>query len=400
MSWMKRCFVCYYHEIILKGKNRAFFERRLKENVEKALAGLPYRSIRRLSGRILVELVPDSPVEEVGARLQKVFGLVFCCPAWKSTQKMEQLQEDLWSLVQTREFDTFKIDSRRANKKYPLNSQQMNEHLGAIIGERSGQRVRLEQPDLTCYVDIVEDYAFLYFEKLKGALGLPLSSSGKVVVLLSGGIDSPVAAYKVMKRGCRAIFVHFHSLPHTTPESLDKVRLLVSILNEYQYGSKTYMIPFADAQRQVVAFTPLETRVILYRRIMMRLAESIARREGAHALVTGDSIGQVASQTLENLRAISDATQFPIFRPLIGEDKEEIVAVARRIGTFETSILPHDDCCSLFVPKHPETRARLDGIRRVEGELDIDKIVGDALSEMKIEKTEFKPQLEPQVTTP
>ena len=400
MSWMKRCFICYYHEIILKGKNRAFFERRLKENVEKALAGLPYRSIRRLSGRILVELVPDSPVEEVGARLQKVFGLVFCCPAWKSTQKMEQLQEDLWSLVQTREFDTYKIDSRRANKKYPLNSQQMNEHLGAIIGERSGQRVRLEQPDLTCYVDIVEDYAFLYFEKLKGALGLPLSSSGKVVVLLSGGIDSPVAAYKVMKRGCRAIFVHFHSLPHTTPESLDKVRLLVSILNEYQYGSKTYMIPFADAQRQVVAFTPLETRVILYRRIMMRLAESIARREGAHALVTGDSIGQVASQTLENLRAISDATQFPIFRPLIGEDKEEIIAVARRIGTFETSILPHDDCCSLFVPKHPETRARLDGIRRVEGELDIDKIVGDALSEMKIEKTEFQPQLEPQVTTP
>ena len=397
---MKRCFICYYHEIILKGKNRAFFERRLKENVEKALAGLPYRSIRRLSGRILVELVPDSPVEEVGARLQKVFGLVFCCPAWKSTQKMEQLQEDLWSLVQTREFDTYKIDSRRANKKYPLNSQQMNEHLGAIIGERSGQRVRLEQPDLTCYVDIVEDYAFLYFEKLKGALGLPLSSSGKVVVLLSGGIDSPVAAYKVMKRGCRAIFVHFHSLPHTTPESLDKVRLLVSILNEYQYGSKTYMIPFADAQRQVVAFTPLETRVILYRRIMMRLAESIARREGAHALVTGDSIGQVASQTLENLRAISDATQFPIFRPLIGEDKEEIIAVARRIGTFETSILPHDDCCSLFVPKHPETRARLDGIRRVEGELDIDKIVGDALSEMKIEKTEFQPQLEPQVTTP
>ena len=397
---MKRCFVCYSHEIILKRKNRAFFERRLKENVEKALAGLPYRSIRRLSGRILVELVPDSPVEEMGARLQKVFGLVFCCPAWKSTQKMEQLQEDLWSLVQTREFDTYKIDSRRANKKYPLNSQQMNEHLGAIIGERSGQRVRLEQPDLTCYVDIVEDYAFLYFEKLKGALGLPLSSSGKVVVLLSGGIDSPVAAYKVMKRGCRAIFVHFHSLPHTTPESLDKVRLLVSILNEYQYGSKTYMIPFADAQRQVVAFTPLETRVILYRRIMMRLAEAIARREGAHALVTGDSIGQVASQTLENLRAISDATQFPIFRPLIGDDKEEIVAVARRIGTFETSILPHDDCCSLFVPKHPETRARLDGIRRVEGELDIDKIVGDALSEMKIEKTEFQPQLEPQMTTP
>ena len=397
---MKRYFVCYFHEIILKRKNRAFFERRLKENVEKALAGLPYDSIRRLSGRILVELVPDSPIEEVGARLQKVFGLVYCCPAWSSVQNMDQLQEDLWSLVQSQEFDTFKIDSRRANKKYPLNSQQMNEHLGAVVGERSAKRVRLEQPDLTCYVDIVEDYAFLYFEKLRGGLGLPVSSSGKVVVLLSGGIDSPVAAYKVMKRGCRAIFVHFHSLPHTTPEALEKVRQLVALLNDYQYRSKTYMIPFADAQRQVVAFTPEGTRVILYRRIMMRLAEVIARREGAHALVTGDAIGQVASQTLENIRAISDATQLPILRPLIGEDKEEIVAVARRIGTFETSILPHEDCCSLFVPKHPETRARLEGIRRIEGELDIENIVGNALSEMKIEKTEFHAHLEPEVTTP
>ncbi len=396
---MKRCFVCYYHEIILKRGNRAFFERRLSENVKKALTGLPYGSIRRLSGRLLVELVAESPIEEVGTRLQKVFGLVFCCSAWMSTQNMEQLQEDLWGLVQDRKFGTFKIDSRRANKKYPLNSQQINEHLGAIVGERSGQRVRLEKPDLTCYVDIVEDHAFLYFEKLKGGRGLPVSSSGKVVVLLSGGIDSPVAAYKVMKRGCRGIFVHFHSLPHTSPESLDKVRLLVSILNEYQFGSKTYMIPFADAQRQVVAFTPVETRVIMYRRIMMRLAEAIARRERAQALVTGDSIGQVASQTLENLRAVSDATGFPILRPLVGEDKEEIVAVARRIGTFETSILPHDDCCSLFVPKHPETRARLEGIRRIEGELDIETIVGDALGEMKIEKTPFQSP-EPEAVTP
>lgn len=369
------------------------------ENVKKSLSGLPYHSVRRLSGRIMVELVSDSPLEQIGKRLQKVFGLVFCCPAWISVQKMEQLQEDLWKLVRLQQFDTFKIASRRGDKKYPINSQQMNEHLGAIVAERSGKRVRLEQPDLTCYVDIVEDYAFLYFEKLRGGKGLPVSSSGKVIVLLSGGIDSPVAAYKVMKRGCRAIFVHFHSLPHTTPESLDKVRLLVSKLNEYQYGSKTYMLPFANAQRQVVAFTPVETRVILYRRIMMRLAEAIARKEGAHALVTGDSIGQVASQTLENLRAVSDAVQLPVLRPLIGEDKEEIIAVARRIGTFETSILPHDDCCSLFVPKHPETRARVDGIRRIEGELDVNQIMGDALSEMKIEKTIFQSKMESELTT-
>ena len=391
---MKRYFVCYYHEIILKGKNRPFFEKRLSQNVQKALQGLPYSSIRRISGRILVKLRADSPLEQIGARLQKVFGLVYCCPAWRSVQDMEVLQEDLWKLVSPRKFETFKIDSRRANKKYPLSSQQMNELLGEVVRTRSGQTVRLKGPELTCYVDIVEDYAFLYFRKLKGVNGLPVSSSGKVVVLMSGGIDSPVAAFKVLKRGCRAIFVHFHSLPHTTPESLDKVRQLVSVLTEYQYRSKIYMIPFAELQRQVVAFTPTETRVILYRRLMMRLAEEIAHREGAHALVTGDSIGQVASQTLENLRVISDATQLPILRPLIGEDKEEIVAVARRIGTFPISILPHEDCCSLFVPRHPETRAKLDGIQRIESRLEINPMVQEALKQMETETVEFQGQME------
>jgi thiamine biosynthesis protein ThiI len=307
---------------------------------------------------------------------------------------MDVLQEDLWKLVSPRKFETFKIDARRANKKYPLSSQQINEHLGDVVRTRSGQTVRLEGPELTCYVDIVEEYAFLYFRKLKGVNGLPVSCSGKVVVLISGGIDSPVAAFKVLKRGCHAIFVHFHSLPHTTPESLDKVRQLVSILNEYQYRSKIYMIPFADLQRQVVAFTPAETRVILYRRLMMRLAEEIAHREGAHALVTGESIGQVASQTLENLRVISDSTQLPILRPLIGEDKEEIVTVARRIGTFPISILPHEDCCSLFVPKHPETRAKLDGIQRVESRLEIEPMVREALKQMQTERIEFQGKAE------
>ena len=391
---MKRYFVCYFHEITLKGKNRPFFEKRLSQNVQKALQGLPYGSIRRISGRVLVKLTADSPVEQIGARLQKVFGLVYCCPAWLSVQDMEVLQEDLWKLVAPRKFETFKIDSRRANKKYPLSSQQMNELLGEVIRTRSGQKVRLEGPELTCYVDIVENYAFLYFRKLKAVNGLPVSCSGKVVVLMSGGIDSPVAAFKVLKRGCRAIFVHFHSLPHTTPESLDKVRQLVSILTEYQYRSKIYMIPFAELQRQVVAFTPAETRVILYRRLMMRLAEEIARREGAHALITGESIGQVASQTLENLRVISDATQLPILRPLIGEDKEEIIAVARRIGTFPISILPHEDCCSLFVPRHPETRAKLDGIQRIESRLEINPMVQEALKQMQTETIEFQGQME------
>lgn len=391
---MKRYFVCYYHEIILKRGNRDFFERRLSRNASQALKSLPYGSIRRLSGRLVVELLPESPITEIGTRLRKLFGLVFCCPAWLSSQDMEELEQDLWALVRQQKFDTFKINTRRANKDFPLTSVQVNTRLGEVIRKRSGKTVDLGNPDLTCHVDIVENQAFLYFERLRGSGGLPVSTSGKVVVLISGGIDSPVAAYKVMKRGCRVIFAHFHSLPHTTPESLDKVRRLVSILTHYQYRSKLYMFPFAHLQRQIVALTPSPIRVILYRRMMVRLAERAARYERAQALVTGDSIGQVSSQTLENLRAVSDVSTLPILRPLIGEDKEEIVTVARRIDTFATSILPDVDCCSLFVPRHPETRARIDGIRRVEDQLEVDQMVGEAWQQAEVEKIEFQSELE------
>ncbi len=383
---LQRYFVCHYHEIGLKKNNRAFFENRLLRNIEKALLGLPFVRVRRISGRLIIELGPDPPVEEIGLRLQKVFGLSSCAPAWLSSQDLESLQENLWQLVRSMKFETFKIHARRAHKDFPLTSQQLNQELGAFLLHQSGKRVQLEDPDLTCYLEIVEKYAFLYFDRLKGPGGLPVSSSGKVVVLLSGGIDSPVASYKIMKRGCQAIFAHFHSHPYTTLESQEKVRQLVSILDEYQYGSRLYLIPFAECQRQIVALTPAETRVILYRRLMMRLAERVAFKEGAQALVTGESIGQVASQTLENLRAISRVTHLPVLRPLVGEDKEEIICLARRIGTFEVSILPDSDCCSLFVPRHPETRARTEDIDRIEGQLDVERMMQETFQRAELEK--------------
>ena len=382
---MKCYFICRYHEIALKKNNRAFFENRLCRNIEKALNDLSFRAVRRISGRIIVELSSDSPIEEMGLRLQEVFGVVSCSPAWRSAQDIESLENNLWQLVSQREFETFKIQARRSDKGFPFSSQQLNERLGAFILQKSGKRVQLSRPDLTCYVDLVEKYGFLYFERFKGAGGLPSSVSGKVVVLLSGGIDSPVTAYRIMKRGCRAVFVHFHSYPHTTVESQNKVRRLVSILNRYQYRSTLYLIPFAECQRQIVAYTPPETRVILYRRLMVRLAERIACRESAHALVTGDSIGQVASQTLENLEVVSRAIHLPIFRPLIGNDKEEIIQLARQIGTYEVSILPDMDCCSLFLPRHPETRANLAGIGRVEQQLDLENMLSDALNRKEVE---------------
>lgn len=391
---MRRCFVCHYHEIGLKKNNRAFFENRLRRNIERALEGLPFHSVRRISGRLLVELSHHSPVEAIGSRLEKVFGLASYSGAWISAQDLDSLQENIWALIRDQEFATFKIHARRAGKNFPLTSQQLNEQLGALVLERSGKRVKLEDPDLTCFIEIVEKYAFIYFERLKGPGGLPVSSSGKVAVLLSGGIDSPVAAYRIMKRGCRAVFVHFHSHPHTTLESQEKVRQLVSTLTQYQYCSHLYLVPFAECQRQIVAFTPAETRVILYRRLMMRLAERIARREEARALVTGESIGQVASQTLENLQVISQAAGLPVLRPLVGDDKEEIVRLARQIGTFEISTLPDVDCCSLFVPRHPETRASLAGIERVEQQLDLEKMMEETLKNSAMERFTFQPETE------
>ncbi len=382
-------FLCHYHEVGLKKKNRPFFENRLRRNIQTALGDFPFRSVRRISGRLIVELMPHSPIEEMGRRLQKVFGLSFCAPAWVSSQELNLLQENLWKLVQHRSFDSFKIQARRAHKNFPWTSPQLNERLGAYILEKSGKRVQLDYPALTCHVDLVENYAFLYFEKLTGAGGLPTSTAGKAVVLLSGGIDSPVAAYRIMKRGCRAIFAHFHSYPHTTLESQEKVRHLVQILTQYQFRSTLYLIPFAECQRRIVATTPPEIRIILYRRLMIRLAERIAQCERAQILVTGDSIGQVASQTLENLSAINRVAQLPIFRPLSGDDKKDIIDTARKIETFEVSILPDLDCCSLFVPRHPVTKANVESIERVEQHLDLQEMIESTFKQRKMERIEF-----------
>jgi thiamine biosynthesis protein ThiI len=239
--------------------------------------------------------------------------------------------------------------------------------------------VRLEKPDLTCFVEIVGRHAFLYFEKIAASGGLPSRTGGRAACLLSGGIDSPVAAFRIMRRGCQVLFVHFHSFPHTTLESQDKVRRIVAVLARYQLDSRLHLVPFADLQREIVAYAPPPLRVILYRRFMLRIAEAIAAREKAAALVTGDSLGQVASQTLENLRVVSAVATLPIFRPLIGDDKEDIMKVAREIGTYEISILPDQDCCSMFVPRHPETMASIDAAEKAEGALDVPRMVESAI---------------------
>jgi thiamine biosynthesis protein ThiI len=381
---VERFFVIHYHELGLKKGNRDYFENALCGNINTSVQDCGAERARRISGRILLPLTPEADVPEIKTRLAKVCGISHFAEAWGSPQAVENLETNAWSLIQGRSFNSFRIQARRAEKTFPHTSVEINQRVGAYVKERSNARVDLENAELTCWIEIVERYALIYVDRLAGPGGLPVGTSGKVVILLSGGIDSPVAAWKMIKRGCTPIFVHFHSFPYTNAESQEKAKQIARLLSHYSLRAKIYLVPFAEVQRHIMVDTPLETRVILYRRYMMRLAEQIARREKARVLVTGDSVGQVASQTIENIDVISRAVPMPILRPLIGDDKVEIIDLARRIGTFEISILPDQDCCSLFVPKHPETKANLIEVEKSESRLNVSEAMKAALDTTEV----------------
>ena len=398
---MERLIVVHYHELGLKKGNRDYFENRLCLHIRAVLKDCGGRYVRRISGRLLVELNPDADLNEIRNRMKKVFGVAYFADAWKSPATLDIVEENAWSLINGRNFESFRIEARRADKTFPHTSVEINQRVGAYVKERCGARVDLEHPELTCWIEVVGSDAILYTDRIPGPGGLPSSTGGKVVVLLSGGIDSPVAAWKIMKRGCTAIFVHFHSFPYTNKESQGKAKQLGQLLSNWQLRSKIYLVPFAEVQRHIMVETPAETRVILYRRYMLRLAERIAKREKARVLVTGDSVGQVASQTIENIDVISRAVSMPILRPLIGDDKNEIIEVARRIDSFNISIQPDQDCCSLFVPKHPETHANLRRIEESETKLQVEDVMREALESAEVlleypawhEKTRTVPEL-------
>jgi thiamine biosynthesis protein ThiI len=380
IAGVKQTILVHYHEINLKGKNRGWFEVHLQRNIVSVLKGLPHENIQRFAGRLLIGLLPESPVEEITHRLKMVFGVANLVVSREVPAEIEAIENGLAELVSARSFRSFKIDARRGTKDFPLNSQQLNVRLGASVQKITNAAVRMEDPDAVFFVEIAGRRAFLYSAKIPGAGGLPSGTGGRVLCLLSGGIDSPVASFRLMRRGCRVLHIHFHSFPHTTAESLEKVRRILQILSRYQLESPLYLVPFAELQKEIVAYAPPPLRVVLYRRFMLRIAEAVAVTEKAAALVTGDSLGQVASQTLENIRTVSAAASLPVFRPLIGDDKEDIMRIARAIGTYEISIQADQDCCSLFVPKHPETMSSLEQAERAEEGLDVARLIQSALS--------------------
>jgi len=383
------CVLVRYHEVALKKGNRPYFIELLKRNLVSSVSGLDLKEVKKLSGRLLLLFGENAPREEIRRRVGWVFGVANFSFVERTALDLPVLGSRIVESLDGRQFHSFRVETKRADKDFPLTSPEVNREIGAIVKARCGSRVDLKNAELTISIEILPRDAFFAFDKITGAGGLPVGASGRIVSLISGGIDSPVAAYRMMQRGCRLLFVHFHSTPYLDKTSQEKARELVKLLTRYQFSSRLYLVPFGEIQRQIVASVLRPLRVVLYRRTMMRIAEAIATRERARALVTGESLGQVASQTLENLEVIEKATTLTILRPLVGMDKQEIIDQARRIGTFDTSAIPDQDCCQLFVPRHPATKARLTDVEEAESRLDLVALTRLGVENAEIEEFRF-----------
>lgn len=379
MEHSDKFFIVHYAEVGLKGKNRIYFERKLTRNIRLSLQGTGYAAVKRLHDRIAVYLKNDTDVTEIERRLHQVIGIAHFELVVRTKKDIDEIKSTALQLTKTKDFETLKVETKRTDKSFPLTSPEISAEVGGYVIQHAGAKADMHNPDLRLWINLSHKDTYIYTDKLPGVGGLPVGVSGKVVVMLSGGIDSPVAAWQMMKRGAKAVFIHFYSYPYTDKASLEKVVDLARILSESNYRSVLYMVPFAELQQTIVTETPTPFRVLLYRRMMTRIAQRIALEVGAEALVTGESLAQVASQTLPNLRSIEAVAEIPILRPLIGYDKVEIIAKAEELGTFEVSTLPHQDCCSLFVPKHPATHATEEELDKAEEGLDIPTLVEESM---------------------
>jgi thiamine biosynthesis protein ThiI len=390
-----RYVVVHYNEIGLKGKNQPLFLRKLEGNLRRVLSGLGLKRIEERSGRMVATLSAEADEATVRERVRCIFGIANFSLAERVGLDLEELKGAVGRGLEGRHFASFKVATRRAYKPFPMTSEDVNRDLGAFVQARTEARVDLDHAEMTLHVEVLPREIYFAFGREAGPGGLPVGVSGEVVALLSGGIDSPVAAYRLMKRGCRVGFVHFHSAPFQDGTSRMKAVDLARCLTRFQLYSRLHLAAFGEIQRQIVTSAPDALRVILYRRFMTRIAAAIARRDGAKAIVTGESLGQVASQTLDNLATIEEAVDLPLLRPLIGNDKEEIVQQARAIGSYEISIIPDQDCCSLFVPRHPATLSHLEEVHRAEARLDVAGLVQMGLAGIETQEFSFPAEATP-----
>ncbi len=371
-------------ELILKGNNRAKFEDRLVKNIKNAIRSYGDFHVWKEQATMFVEAADvESDLETVIEPIQKVFGIIKLSPAWRAEKSIDGIvQAALANCTELQDAHTFKVDAKRADKKFALTSPEIcMEAGGRLLSAFPNLKVDLHHPEVTVHVDVRQDSAYVYSKEYKGSGGIPTGTSGKGMLLLSGGIDSPVAGWMMAKRGMELEAIHFFSYPYTSERAKEKVIDLAKILKQYTGTLKLYIVPFTELQLAMVEHCPGDQITILIRRAMSRIAQKICLKSGSLALITGESLGQVASQTLHSLVVTNEVAEIPVLRPLIGLDKEEIIQYARRIGTYETSILPYEDCCTIFVPKHPETKPKLEKIRLSETKFDMEQLIQKAVEE-------------------
>lgn len=387
-SYQRICLV-HYHEIGLKGRNRSSFETRLVRNLEALLKPYPISEIRRISGRILVLIASEADYAlacEIEEAIQFVPGVARVSCGYRCERELDEMNKvAAASLADVGQFNSFKVAARRNHTDFALSSMDMNQQVGAYLCEQfPAAKVIMKDPDVVVHVEVIQGASYIYARSLRGIGGLPVGSSGRVVCLLSSGIDSPVATWKLARRGAICIGVHFSGRPAADGTSEYLVDDIAHVLERTGCIARVYVVPFGEYQRQIAAIVPPSLRVIMYRRLMFKVAQAIAAKERARGLVTGESLGQVASQTLDNIAATDDAVSLPVLRPLIGSDKIDIISEAERLGTFEISSQDATDCCTLFMPRNPETHAKLPEVRKAEEQLPIDRWIDQILEEVEI----------------
>ncbi len=378
---MNRLVLVRYGEIILKGLNRPVFEDLLVKNIRQALKDECELKIYKAQATIYIEPSDDSCTESIVEKLKKVFGIVSIVVAYPAEKNMDDVEKQIVTNLapELSAAKTFKVIAKRADKKFHMTSPEICEEIGGrILDAFPNLSVDVKNPEINVFVEIRE-HGFVHLDKVPGAGGMPSGSNGRAMLLLSGGIDSPVAGYMIGKRGVYMEAVHFFSYPYTSDRAKDKVLKLANIIASYTGSLKVHIVPFTDIQLEIRDKCPEEHLTLVMRRFMMAIAEKIAVKRSCQALITGESIGQVASQTMSALAVTDDAVSMPVFRPLIGMDKEEIVEISRKIDTFETSILPYEDCCTVFTPRHPTTKPKIEMIVRSQERLDIERLINEAV---------------------
>ena len=372
----------HYSEIGLKKNNRIYFERLFIKNISNHILGLEHKRIRLLSARVFIENINPSDWDSFKVRLKNVMGLSSAILMIESISEYSAIQDAVDQLIENKDFDSFRITTRRHAKGFNKTSIETNIELGSYIQKKTKKEVRLSGSDLNIIIEILKAKSYIGYKKIVGFSGLPSCSQEKALSLISSGIDSPVASFEMIKRGVNVSFLHFHSYPATSKQSIDNVKELVNILTNYQLESKLYCIPLLDIQEKIMNTIPDKFWVIFFRRAMLKIANLFALKNKNLAIITGDSIGQVASQTISNIRAISAVSELPILRPLSGMNKNDIINRAKKIGTYYTSIKPYQDCCSYFVPIHPETKAKIGEVLDLDSKLDLDQEYKEALDKI------------------